>query len=375
VTGDADLQARLQAWLQARWTEAFATPPGALELTAFRRLASGQSSDMVEVSCRAGGRSADYVVRCEPRSKQLFLRPDVVREAQVIRGLARHGTVPAPEVFWIEPDEDVLGTPFFVMSRVEGAVPLGRPSMHQAGMLPGLAPEERAVLWNSAMEALVAIHAVDWRATHGFLTDPLRPGGHLAEHVAKLADWYAWTTRGRAFPVTDAALAHLQRRAPELEDDDPVLVWNDARVGNMIFGFDHRVAAVIDWEQSLIGPPAIDVGYWVMMDEFHAEGIGVPRLEGWPNQDETIRRYETLSGRRVRDIDDFVILGAFFIATTLIRQADIAVAAGRLPADTRMGHDNTTTQMIARRLGLQAPELSPDFAAHRGLPMRRSTRT
>ena len=61
------------------------------------------------------------------------------------------------------------------------------------------------------------------------------------------------------------------------------------------------------------------------------------------------------------------LMGAFFIATTLIRQADIGVEQGRLAPDTRMGHDNTTTQIIARRLGLPEPALSPDFAAHRQL--------
>jgi hypothetical protein len=30
-----------------------------------------------------------------------------------------------------------------------------------------------------------------------------------------------------------------------------------------------------------------------------------------------------------------------------------------------MGHDNAVTQMIARRLKLPVPELSPDYIAHR----------
>ena len=40
--------------------------------------------------------------------------------------------------------------------------------------------------------------------------------------------------------------------------------------------------------------------------------------------------------------------------------------AALAPPDTRMGHDNTVTQMLARRLGLPVPELSPDYLAHRG---------
>jgi hypothetical protein len=57
---------------------------------------------------------------------------------------------------------------------------------------------------------------------------------------------------------------------------------------------------------------------------------------------------------------------SFFLATTLIRQADARVQRGQLPAGTRMGHDNTVTQMLARRLGLPVPELSADYLLHRG---------
>jgi len=33
-----------------------------------------------------------------------------------------------------------------------------------------------------------------------------------------------------------------------------------------------------------------------------------------------------------------------------------------------MAHANTATQIVAERLGLAIPPLSPDFVAHRGLP-------
>jgi aminoglycoside phosphotransferase (APT) family kinase protein len=366
---DAALRERLRAWLAARWTETFGPLDGALELTGFQRLSKGQSSDLMEVSCRAGDRAADYVIRCEPRAKQLFHKPDVLREAEVLKGLERHGTVPVPHVWWTEADDSILGAPFFAMARVEGRTPLGRPSMHLQGVLTTLSEDARQGLWWSAMEAMVAIHALDWRQTHAFLAPEAPVEGYLADHVAKLSDWYGWTTRGRAFPLTDAALDYLKRGASAAGGGEPVLVWNDARVGNMIFGADDRVAAVIDWEQPIIGPAGVDLGYWLMMDEFHAEGIGVERLPGWPGEAETIRRYQALSGRTVGDIDYFIVLAAFWIATTLIRQADIAVEQGRLSPDTRMGFDNTTTQMIARRLGLPVPELSVDFAAHRNLKL------
>jgi hypothetical protein len=76
-------------------------------------------------------------------------------------------------------------------------------------------------------------------------------------------------------------------------------------------------------------------------------------------------RYEAASGRRLGDVGYFEIAQALFLATTLIRQADARVKRGELPAGTRMGHDNTLTQMLARRLGLPVPELSDDYLLHR----------
>ena len=66
-------------------------------------------------------------------------------------------------------------------------------------------------------------------------------------------------------------------------------------------------------------------------------------------------RYEALAGRALDDLEFFEMMEEFFMATTLIRQADARVARGLAPPDTRMGHDNTVTQMLARRLAPPRP--------------------
>jgi len=91
----------------------------------------------------------------------------------------------------------------------------------------------------------------------------------------------------------------------------------------------------------------------------------VERLPGYATRDEVIGRYESAAGRRLGDVGYFEILQSFFLATTLIRQADARVRRGELPAGTQMGHGNTVTQMLARRLGLPVPELSADYLSHR----------
>lgn len=356
----------LQRWMRGQ--PAFGPD---IELVAVYALTKGQSSDMMELLCRYRGEDAltHFILRREPRGRQLFLKPDIPREYAVLRALELEGSVPVPPMLACETSDAVLGAPFLVMGKVEGFVPLGKPSVHVAGPLLGLDAETRRRLWLSAMKGLVAVHALDWQTVMPFMAEGAAQVTPLRAHVETLTQWYQWAAAGRKFPVTDAALAYLRAECARVENQPSVLLWNDARIGNMIFAQSGELAAVIDWEAAIVGPAAIDLGYWLMMDEFHAEAIGVRRLPGLPDREETIRTYETLSGRTVHDLDYFVVRAAFFTATTLIRQADLAIAAGRYAADSRMAYDNSVTQIIARQLGLLVPPMSPDFIAHRQLQL------
>jgi len=362
VTTDTDaLRPAFASWLATR------VDADDVTITSFERPSGGRSNDTFLVGAEwadADRTIADrLVVRVQPQTTQIFRAPDVLREAQVLGGLERGG-VRVPHVRWSEPDTTALGAPFFVMDEVRGDVPLARPSIHAAGWLPTLSSDELRTLWSSALDTLVAVHAVDWRANHSFLLG--ESGTSTVEYVERIADWYRWSTDGRPYPITDAALDHVLARSHEVVDTEPVLVWGDARVGNMIFGDDHRVAAAIDWETASIGPPEIDVAHWLFFDEFATSAIDVAPLPGWPDAAETVRAYESKSGRSLHDLDLFQTVEELFIAITLIRQADARVARGLASTGTRMGHDNAVTQMLARRLGLPVPELSPDYIAHRG---------
>lgn len=356
---------RLAAWVAAE--PGFA---GATLLTA-EALAGGQSSEMLRLTCQAAsGAQERFIARLEQRGTQLFLEPDIAREFAVIAGVAAAGTVAVPPLVALEPTGSVLGTPFLVMGEVAGQSPLGRPSLHTNGLVPTLGAEQRRRLALNGIEAMAAIHAVDWRRTHPFLANGTGDGGAsgLRAHLARLTQWYRWATKDRPFPITDRALAYLHAGIDGLSDTEEVLLWGDARPGNILFAADQSVAAVLDWEGALVGPRTLDVAYWVMSDLFHAEAIGIERAAGWPDEADVLTHYRQTSGAEVRDLDYFIVMGAFFMGTTLIRATDNGIAAGRLAPTSTMAHANTLTQILAQRLDMPVPPLSPDFIAHRGLP-------
>jgi aminoglycoside phosphotransferase (APT) family kinase protein len=268
-------------------------------------------------------------------------------------------------MLWAEPDERVIGVPFLVMSFVEGFVPLGKPSLHVAGPVTQLSPQVRARMGAAAMRSLAAIHALDWPRTHPFFQRPR--GNGLAEHLDRLAVWYRSATEARPYPITDAALDYLMVRRADVDAGPPCLIWNDARAGNILFRPDGEVAAIIDWEAAAIAPAPIDLGYWLLMEEFHGVAIGVSPLPGWADRATLLQAYESAGGHVATDLDYFIILGALFMATTMIRQAHIEIADKRLEPDTTLGHANTATRILAARLGLPVPDPSPDFISRRGL--------
>lgn len=356
-------------WLGQCLIERGYTVDGPIHVGAARSPGAGQSNETVLFEVHGLGADGTgeqtLVARLQPAARQIFLAADVAREGRVLAGLQAAGLAPVPAIVGIEPTGQVLGRPFFVMEHVVGRVPLARPSIHSVGWLPELSSDQLARLWSSALDTLVAVHRTDWRVHHPFVLDGLETPDLLDRHVTRLTEWYHWTTGGRSFPITDAALQAVLDNHRHVTASEPVLVWGDARVGNMIFGDDLLVAAAIDWEVATIGNPSMDLAHWLFFDEFMTSAAGVERLPGWPDRATTIAEYERRSARTLGDLDFFGLLDELFMATTLIRQSDFRVSQGLAPADSRMGHDNAVTQMLARRLGLVVPELSPDYLAHR----------
>lgn len=358
-----DRLSRLNVWLAQS-----STLGPECRLHSLDAMAGGQSSELMLATVEQSQRVQHIVIRLEQRGRQLFLTPDIAREFQVIEGIFQARTVPVPEPLGLEPTGDVLGTPFLAMRRVQGAPLLGRPSMHLAGPLPAMTLAERSTAAMNGIAAMAAIHAIDWRKTHPGLDDGAAPETALDRHLARIAEWYAWATQGQPHPVTDRAMEFLLDHRNQVRTDEGVLLWGDARPGNILFDDRQQVAAVLDWEGAFVGPRTLDVAYWVMSDLFHADAIGIDRLPGWPDEAETIATYERQAGVAVTDLDYFIVLGALFMGTTLIRATTLGIEAGRLAAGSRMGMDNSLTQIIAQRLGLPIPPLSPDFIAHRNLP-------
>jgi aminoglycoside phosphotransferase (APT) family kinase protein len=53
---------------------------------------------------------------------------------------------------------------------------------------------------------------------------------------------------------------------------------------------------VLDWEVVSLGGPLVDVGWWLMFDQIHTTDMGLGRLEGLGDRDETVTRWVERTG-------------------------------------------------------------------------------
>jgi aminoglycoside phosphotransferase (APT) family kinase protein len=128
------------------------------------------------------------------------------------------------------------------------------------------------------------------------------------------------------------------------------VVWGDARVGNIIFDDDLAVAAMVDWEGASVGPPEIDVGWWLMFETYLCEAQGLARPAGIPGRDATVARYEELAGRSLVDIGYFEILAGLVFSLINSRIAQLLVAEGRVPEGIAAEYVTRVTTLTRRWL-------------------------
>jgi aminoglycoside phosphotransferase (APT) family kinase protein len=304
-------------------------------------------------------REEGLVVRVAPMAYQIFLEPRFREQHRVVEILATETDVRVPPVWAYEPDPGPLGAPFSVLGKVAGDVPSDMPPYHvEPGWLEPLSPAARESMWWSAIDALASVHGLDPTTLGlGFLDQPAFGRTGVDQHLGYYEAMLDWSDPG-PLPVVESALSWLRGHQPEDPPEGPRLIWGDARMGNLIFR-DCAVQAVLDWEMVTLGPPEVDLAWFLWMDRHHSEGCGVPRLEGFPAQDPTVARYESLLGRSVRDLEWYSVFAGFRFAVIMVRVAQMFQAFGLLPPDSDLAANNTASQLLATHLGLPAPGPAP----------------
>jgi aminoglycoside phosphotransferase (APT) family kinase protein len=291
-----------------------------------------------------------FVARVEPTGEGLFPSYDVSRQFDVMRAL-ESSAVPVPKVLWMERDTAIFGAPFMVMEYIGGHIPSDDPSFAASGWVLSLDPRQRRKMLENALAALVKVHAVDWRARG--LEWLRRPGegSSVERELAYYEHFYRWAAKDLRVPAVEAGLAWAKARIPER--DDLVLSWGDSRIGNMIFGDDLGVRAVIDWEGASLASREKDLGHWLQLTHVFTEEFGLELPQGFPDRTALLWRYEQLSRRRLNDVHFYEVMSGIHSSIQVVRAMSMMAAASGGERNDAAILNNQFTRGLARLIGFE----------------------
>lgn len=317
--------------------------------------ATGFSNETIIVDLSVdGGAPQGLVLRVQPRTHTVFPddRWDVQRRVLAALG-GRDAEPPVPRLRWAEDDPTVLGAPFMVMDRADGEAPADNPPYSMEGWLHDGTPALQRAAWEAGLDAMAAVHRVDWRTAGLAALDPCPDGG--SRLGARLDEWEAmlgWASPDERQPVPEAGLAWLRAHQPA-DVTEPALCWGDSRLANQLFtrsAATAHVEAVLDWEMVHVGDPVQDLGWFTWMDHTFSGGLGVARLPGFPGTAETIERWEAATGRDASHHRWAEILAGVGFTIVMVRLAALLADAGLFPADSDFAHDNLGVNALAAAL-------------------------
>jgi acyl-CoA dehydrogenase len=295
-------QAHLQAWLRAQGH--IGTAP--LEVKA---LTGGQSNPTYLLS---SGKQR-LVLRKQPDGPLLKSAHAIDREFRVISAL-QGSSVPVPKALAWCHDTSIVGTPFYLMAYLDGAVFVDQ-------SLPGISIAERETIYREMNRVIAALHELN--PDRIGLSDYGRHEGFIARQI----DRWSRNLKASPLPLSDDMYFMMDWLPHHLPHQTrSALVHGDYRLDNLIFHpTELRVIGVLDWELSTLGDPISDFAYHCMswhIPHYLWRGIGGLDLRALGIPDESsYRRWYLQRVRSDAAIDE--ASWRFYLSFNLFRMSAI----------------------------------------------------
>ncbi|TIC83271.1 phosphotransferase family protein [Nocardioides sp. GY 10113] len=329
--------------------------------------ANGMSSETVLLdvtSTEHGERvTREYVARVAPAAADLPVFPEyrLTDQYDAMRLAGELAGVPVPRVGLNEPTGDVLGTPFFLMERLEGVVPPDvLPYTFGDNWLYDAAPDQQRALQVASVEVLARLHGIPDAAERFAFLDPAVTGHAGAtpveRNLSKTRGWYEYALAEGSprSPLTERALDWLEAHVPAT--DEAVLVWGDARIGNMMYR-DFAPVAVLDWEMATLGPRELDVAWMVFAHRVFEAISGMLELPGMPDflvEADVVATYRDLTGVELGDLTWYQVLAAVNWNCVFLRTSARQIHFGEIeePDDPEsVFHHRPLLEQLLREVG------------------------
>ena len=254
----------------------------------------------------------EFVLRRPPFGANIKSGHDMGREYKILHALSQsYGKAPKPYLFVA--DGALIGSPFYVMERVQGVIlraKMPKEMVPDATTMQGIA--------QSLVETLVELHHVDYEAVG--LGELGRPAGYVERQIT------GWTKRYKKsqtdeVPVIEQTAQWLAENMPP--ESGASLIHNDFKYDNLVLDLEDwtRVIAILDWEMSTLGDPLMDLGtslgYWINPNDpdwLKQLALSPTTLPGNPSRGELAEMYAQARGQEIPDLVFYYVYGIFKIA-------------------------------------------------------------
>ncbi len=254
-----------------------------------------------------------YVLRKKPPGELLPSAHMIEREYRVMAAL-KDTVVPVANARLLCEDSSIVGTPFYVMDHIDGRI-------FRNPAVPELEATERTAVYNAMVDAMAALHSVDWKTVglEGFG----KPSDYLARQIKLWTRQYD-AAKTHDIPAMDKLITWLPDNIPA--NEITTIAHGDFRLENLMFAQgEAKVLAVLDWELATLGHPYADLAYNCMIWHLPADTPNVPGLAGLdlaalgiPSEEDYVARYCSSAG--LDHIPDY----HFYLAFSFFRFASIA---------------------------------------------------
>jgi aminoglycoside phosphotransferase (APT) family kinase protein len=303
--------------------------------------ANGMSSETIILTGRwtedGETREQKWVARVAPTQQDVpvFSSYRMDHQFDVIRLVAEKTDVPVPRVRWLEPTGAVLCTPFFLMDYVTGVVPPDvMPYTFGGNWFFDASADAQRSLQDNTVDVLAKLHSIpDAEKTFGFLAEG-DDGNALQRNLDWLKSWYEFAVPdiGRS-PLIERALEWLDANWPEdVAATQPVLVWGDSRIGNVLYE-DFKPIAVLDWEMATLGPREMDAAWMIFAHMVFQELAGLAGLPGLPDfmrEVDVKGTYAEKTGVELGDLHWFYVYSGVIWACVFMRTSARRVRFGEI---------------------------------------------
>lgn len=275
-----------------------------------------------------------YVLRRPPfGAKEIRGGHNMEREFSIISRLADAGFDKVPRPFLYCGDEEVIGSNFYVMSRVEGLI-LRTDDTEE--IKRRFDKDQMNGLSKSLCRHLAGLHLIDIGSTG--LVSIGKPEGYIKR---QLEGWYNRYQASQTDDITaiDALAEWLLQHLPE--EMKPSLIHNDYKFDNVVFDTETlEMKAILDWEMTTVGDPRMDIGtalsYWSEnTDGDFEKSFNITWLPGNLSREEFVGYYQEENNIDLSNILYFYVFGLF--KNAVVMQQIYARFKKGLTKDPRFG--------------------------------------